>query len=180
MQRLLEIADLKIIRLAKKDAAALDGGENSFTSNEQLEVSLEGGTFRWTVKSVAPFTKAYEAEDEIDDDVEIYGAYIGDTLAGKIELASTWNDLASIEHIVVARSHRKHGVATQLISFAKDWARDQQLKGIRLETQTNNAPACKLYFRNGFEIGGIDQCAYRTQASVANETALYLYWFPKD
>lgn len=170
---------MKIRKISGRDAAALDSSENNFTSSEIMDVALADGEFRLKVRSVEPFSKSYDADETIDDDIEAYGAYIDGALAGKVELTASWNELASIEHIVVARNHRKHGVATALINFAKEWAASKQLKGIRLETQTNNVPACKLYLRNGFKVGGLDRFVYRTQPQVAHETALYMYWFPE-
>lgn len=170
---------MKIRKISSRDAAALDSSENNFTSSEIIDVSLVDGEFRLAVRNIEPFSKSYEAAEQIDDDIEAFGAYMDGVLAGKIELTASWNELASIEHIVVARSHRKLGVATALINFAKEWAASKQLKGIRLETQTNNVPACKLYLRNGFKVGGLDRFVYRTQPQVAHETALYMYWFPE-
>ncbi|MYN03600.1 GNAT family N-acetyltransferase [Pseudoduganella sp. DS3] len=170
---------MKIARISEQDAAALDRLENTFTCNEVLDISFTDGEFRLDVRSVTPFSKSYDADDSLDEDVEAYGAYMDGTLVGKIELTATWNGLASIEHIVVARSQRKSGVATGLINFAKEWAASKQLKGIRLETQTHNVPACRLYLRNGFKVGGMDSFVYRTQPEVAHETALYMYWIPE-
>ncbi|EFK5685768.1 TPA: streptothricin N-acetyltransferase Sat1, partial [Escherichia coli] len=48
---------------------------------------------------------------------------------------------------------------------------------IRLETQTNNVPACNLYAKCGFTLGGIDLFTYKTRPQVSNETAMYWYWF---
>ncbi|WP_374585016.1 GNAT family N-acetyltransferase [Pseudoduganella sp.] len=170
---------MKIARICGSDAAALNSTENNFTSCEVMDVSLVDGEFQLEVRSVEPFSKSYDADESIDDDTEAFGACLDGALVGKIELAASWNGLASIEHIVVARSHRKHGVATALIDFAKEWAASKGLKGIRLETQTNNVPACKLYLRNGFKVGGLDRFVYRTQPHVAHETALYMYWLPE-
>jgi ribosomal protein S18 acetylase RimI-like enzyme len=170
---------MKIERILNLSAYSLDRDENAFTSSEVFDICIVGGDIRLNARSVESFTKSYAADDEYDDDVETYGAFVDGALAGKIALASTWNELASIEHVVVARSFRQRGIASALIDFAKSWAQDRRLKGVRLETQTNNVAACKLYFRNGFEVGGFDRLIYRTQAKVADETALYLYWFPE-
>lgn len=169
---------MKIEKIHDQLAALLDREENTFTSSEVFDVSVVDGEIRLSPRAVEPFTKSYDADGERDDDVEAYGAFVNGALAGKIELTSTWNGLASIEHIVVSREFRQRGIATALIDFAKSWAQDRQLKGLRLETQTNNVPACRLYLLNGFEVGGFDRFVYRTQAHVANEIALYLYWFP--
>jgi ribosomal protein S18 acetylase RimI-like enzyme len=171
---------MKIEKINHQLSASLDRDENSFTCSEVFDISLANGEIGLSARAVEPFTKSYGADSECDDDAEAYGAFVDGALAGKINLMSTWNELASIEHIVVARNFRQRGIATALIDFAKSWAQDRQLKGVRLETQANNVPACKLYLRNGFEVGGFDRLAYRTQAEVANETALYLYWFPEQ
>ncbi|WP_426337044.1 GNAT family N-acetyltransferase [Pseudoduganella sp. R-31] len=171
---------MKIERIHERLASALDREENTFISSEVFDISLVDGDIRLSTRTVEPFTKRYDADDECDDDVEAYGAFVDGGLAGKIELATSWNDLGSIEHIVVSRTFRQRGIATALIQFAKSWPQDRLLKGLRLETQTNNVPACRLYLRNGFEVGGFDRFVYRTQEQVANETALYLYWFPEQ
>ncbi|KQZ42289.1 GNAT family N-acetyltransferase [Duganella sp. Root1480D1] len=169
---------MKIVRLIEEDFGPLDREENTFTGDEVLDVLFIDGEIRLATRSVEQFTKIYGQDHSQDDDVEAYGAFLNGTLAGKIELAPAWNDLGSIEQIVVAREFRQRGIATELINFAKSWALGKQLKGLRLETQTNNVAACKLYFQNGFEVGGFDRLTYRTQPQVSNETALYLYWFP--
>lgn len=171
---------MKIERIHEQDFAELDREENTFTSNEIFDVRMVDGEIQLNKRGVEPFTKTYDADGVLDDDVEAYGAFVNGSLAGKIELAATWNELASIEHIIVARGFRKLGIASALIEFAKQWALRNRLKGIRLETQTNNVPACNLYLRHGFEVGGFDRFTYRTQAQVADETALYLYWFPQQ
>ncbi|WP_426341395.1 GNAT family N-acetyltransferase [Pseudoduganella sp. S-14] len=168
---------MRIEKIHKQPTSWLDREENTFTSSEVFDIFLVDGDIRLGPRTVEPFTKRYEADDECDDEVEAYGVFVNGVMAGKIELASTWNELASIEHVVVSREFRQRGIATALIKFAKSWAQDKQLKGLRLETQTNNVPACKLYLRNGFEVGGFDRFVYRTQEQVASETALYFYWF---
>ncbi|HEL4496306.1 TPA: hypothetical protein UNY99_005202, partial [Escherichia coli] len=42
---------------------------------------------------------------------------------------------------------------------------------------TNNVPACNLYAKCGFTLGGIDLFTYKTRPQVSNETAMYWYWF---
>lgn len=168
---------MQVIRLGDAESGRLDRDENTFTSNEVFDVFLVDGEIRLVARHVEQFTKTYDADDSPAEDVESYGVFVNNALAGKIDLAPAWNDLASIEQIVVAREFRQCGIATVLIDFAKSWALSKQLKGIRLETQTNNVGACKLYLKNGFKVGGFDSFTYRTQPRVSNETALYFYWF---
>ena len=168
---------MKIERIFDQTISPLDHEENTFTSNEVFEIGLADGEICLSTRIVEQFTKTYGQNDSWDDDAEAYGAFLNGALVGKIELSPAWNDLGSIEQIVVAQDFRHRGIATELINFAKSWALGKQLKGLRLETQTNNVAACRLYFRNGFEVGGFDKLTYRTQPEVSGETALYLYWF---
>ena len=68
-------------------------------------------------------------------------------------------------------------MATALLDFAKAWARQSGLAGVRLETQSTNVPACRLYQRHGFVLGGADRLVYRADPALAHEVALYWYWF---
>ncbi|WP_439888796.1 GNAT family N-acetyltransferase [Pseudomonas sp. MBLB4123] len=169
---------MKVSKIPKKMAAELDS-ENNFIVREVFSVLLSDRIFELSTRSVSPYLKDYTSDDEPEDDSDCYGAFVDQELVGKIVLSSTWNDLASIEHIVVARTHRGKGVATGLIEFAKEWALSKRLHGIRLETQTNNVPSCNLYAKCGFTLGGIDLFSYKTRPQVSNETAMYWYWFPR-
>lgn len=165
-----------ISSIPEEAAQALDA-ESCFVVREVFNVGLAGKAFGFAVESVMPYLKTYASDEALDDDCFVYGAFVNQALAGKIVLSSTWNNLAQIEHIVVAHTHRGTGVAKSLIEFAKQWALGNDLQGIRLETQTNNVPACRLYAQCGFVLGGIDLYAYKTQPHVSNEIAMYWYWF---
>ncbi|HHU1537244.1 TPA: streptothricin N-acetyltransferase Sat2 [Escherichia coli] len=167
---------MKISVIPEQVAETLDA-ENHFIVREVFDVHLSDQGFELSTRSVSPYRKDYISDDDSDEDSACYGAFIDQELVGKIELNSTWNDLASIEHIVVSHTHRGKGVAHSLIEFAKKWALRRQLLGIRLETQTNNVPACNLYAKCGFTLGGIDLFTYKTRPQVSNETAMYWYWF---
>ncbi len=167
---------MKISVIPEQVAETLDA-ENHFIVREVFDVHLSDQGFELSTRSVSPYRKDYISDDDSDEDSACYGAFIDQELVGKIELNSTWNDLASIEHIVVSHTHRGKGVAHSLIEFAKKWALSRQLLGIRLETQTNNVPACNLYAKCGFTLGGIDLFTYKTRPQVSNETAMYWYWF---
>ena len=167
---------MNISVITEQVAKALDA-ENHFMVREVFDVHLSNQGFELSARSVSPYRKDYISDEESNEDSTCYGVFIDQELVGKIALGSTWNDLASIEHIVVSHAHRGKGVAHSLIEFAKEWALSRHLLGIRLETQTNNVPACKLYAKCGFTLGGIDLFMYKTRPQVSNETAMYWYWF---
>ena len=70
---------------------------------------------------------------------------------------------------------RGKGVGMALMTHAIEWARMQEFPGMMLETQNNNVPACKLYEKCGFVLGGFDQYAYKNFPESKNEIALYWY-----
>ncbi len=109
----------------------------------------------------APYRKDYISDDDSDEDSACYGAFIDQELVGKIELNSTWNDLSLYRtHCCVAHAPRQRSRA-QSHRICEKWALSRQLLGIPLETQTNNVPACNLYAKCGFTLGGIDLFTYK-------------------
>lgn len=58
----------------------------------------------------------------------------------------------------------------------KDWAQDNRMLGIMLETQNNNVGACKFYERYGFSIGGFDKYLYKGFKQLSDEIAIYWYF----
>lgn len=56
-----------------------------------------------------------------------------------------------IDNIVVAPSFRRHGIATQFLGFADDFARHHTIDTIELQVAAGNAVALALYERCGFD-----------------------------
>ncbi len=96
---------MKISVIPEQVAETLDA-ENHFIVREVFDVHLSDQGFELSTRSVSPYRKDYISDDDSDEDSACYGAFIDQELVGKIELNSTWNDLASIEHIVVSHTHR--------------------------------------------------------------------------
>ncbi|HBD9430201.1 TPA: streptothricin N-acetyltransferase Sat1, partial [Shigella flexneri] len=92
---------MKISVIPEQVAETLDA-ENHFIVREVFDVHLSDQGFELSTRSVSPYRKDYISDDDSDEDSACYGAFIDQELVGKIELNSTWNDLASIEHIVVS------------------------------------------------------------------------------
>ena len=55
------------------------------------------------------------------------------------------------------------------------WATERGLPGIRVETQSNNVPACKFYESCGLHLGGFDRDLYRAMDGGTTEIALFWY-----
>lgn len=63
--------------------------------------------------------------------------------------------------LMVAASHRRRGVATELMRAAEDWAGDAQIRKLELHVFPHNAPAIALYERLGYEREGLRRAQYR-------------------
>jgi ribosomal protein S18 acetylase RimI-like enzyme len=69
-------------------------------------------------------------------------------------LAHHWRWRAQIEHLVVDRSHRGHGVGSRLLLAAKRWARGSQMQAINVMLPNKNDPAIALFRRHGYQFQG--------------------------
>ena len=85
-----------------------------------------------------------------------------------------------IEDLAVDRSVRRSGIGSLLMDIAAEWTKELGLPTIRLETQSNNVPACRFYQRYGFKLGGFDRYLYSALDLQRHETALYWYLFVGD
>ena len=63
-----------------------------------------------------------------------------------------------IHTLCVPPAQAGHGYATQMISFAKDYAQMRGYSVIRIDTFSHNEPAKTLYQKNGFRISGYADC----------------------
>ena len=161
-----------------KDINKMDG---TFSIDARLSLYLEDDEIGYKVAKIPKSKKRYRA-DEFDEktymddpDKTIFLAYVDSQIAGQIILRKNWNNYAYIEDIAVDAKFRRQGVGKELISWAKQWARQQNLAGIMLETQNNNVPACKFYERCGFRLAGFDQYLYKGLDPETQEIALYWY-----
>lgn len=61
-----------------------------------------------------------------------------------------------------------------LLEKAIEWAKENKLIGLMLETQDVNITACRFYSKNKFVIGAVDNMLY-SNFSTANEKAVFWY-----
>jgi GNAT superfamily N-acetyltransferase len=74
-------------------------------------------------------------------------------LEGRTDLAVLWD-------IRVDPPYRRRGVGTALFEAAGHWARARGCRTLRVETQDNNAAACRLYERCGCMLARVRPGAY--------------------
>lgn len=155
-------------------------------ANEPFEVigrivpKYENNTWTYTEEI---YPEVYEKQ--YHNDVEDYEAYISnrdktvlffydnDICIGQIKMHRNWARYAFIDDIAVSRNARGKGVGRALINQAIEWAKQNQLMGLMLETQDNNLWACRFYSKCGFRIGGIDDMVYANFPNIAGEKAIH-------
>lgn len=65
--------------------------------------------------------------------------------------------------LVVGSSHRRQGIGTQLLTYARDWCRQRRLAAMFLEMQSKNFPAISLARKLGFTYAGYSDRYYPDQ-----------------
>ncbi|WLQ16321.1 GNAT family N-acetyltransferase [Hahella aquimaris] len=114
------------------------------------------------------------AVEESSGRTALFAARVEKRLVGFALIIESWNGMAEIAEIAVDRNARGQGVGMSLLSAAEDWARQQGFRFIRLETQSTNPAACKLYARAGYSLEGFDRMLY---ANSENEGETALFWY---
>lgn len=174
---------MTILKLEESNLCDYFADEEPFPVIGRLSPKLENGV--WTYGEQLfdePREKQYPP-DEIDlaqylktPERAIFLAYEDGVPVGRIVLRRNWNRNAFVEDIAVRRAARGRGVGSALLARAGDWAREQGLHGLMLETQDTNLLACRFYQKNGFQLGGVDGCLYRNfEEPYRSETALFWY-----
>jgi streptothricin acetyltransferase len=161
-----------------QDANQCDG---SFIVESHLVLALENGKLTYSTIPVDAYVKEYPIE-EMDitsflDNPEkvIFIAYVDGKLAGQIDVVKWWNEYAYVNAFAVKAEYRKHGIGRALLERVIVWAREHQFPGVMLETQNNNAPACALYKKCGFELSGFDKDLFKGLTPETKEIALFWY-----
>lgn len=66
------------------------------------------------------------------------------------------------------------GRGLRAVARAVQWAKQQNLAGVALETQDNNLTACRFYQRCGMQIGAVNTMLYRNfPPPWSEEIAIY-------
>ena len=168
----------------------------SFTAESEFHIELmDGGLggFRFAEERVTPYLKYGENDDDVTDwdkqhDVSKWGIFIafdgdrpvaGAAVAVGISAGMTTpfesKDVASLWDLRVHPDERRRGVGSKIFKHAADWAKQRGYKQLKIETQNNNAPACRFYVKQGCELGAIHRYGYANCPDVAHETMLLWY-----
>jgi len=189
--------DLTIRQLTFADVPRLIEIDAEFESDRFLDVekTTNGLEVTWQLVErplVPPFRSRYyslnrQQRQEVGVRLQTGdGLYLAaeDTHTGKfIALLDMererWRDSAVVWNIMVDRAYRRKGLGRELVSRAVAWGRNLGLRGIVLETQTNNLAACHFYQAMGFKLCGIDDHFYSNDDTGAKEVAI-VWWYELD
>jgi ribosomal protein S18 acetylase RimI-like enzyme len=172
---------LDIVEISADNIGDVNKTDTTHEINSKIVPFIENGNFSYIIEEIdPPYHKTYE-EDNIDyteyidnPDKIVFLAYADGVPAGQIVLRRNWNHFAYIEDIRVSSEFRGRGTGVALLKKAEEWAKKGEMPGIMLETQDVNVPACRLYEKFGFIIGGVDKKLYGG-TKYAHETALFWY-----
>lgn len=171
------------ITLRPMDATSLqqvDRFERNSRVTSQLVLHVQNNEITYSIVPVEPYEKVLSIDTEdyttfIDNPQKvIFFADVDGVPAGQIKMVPWWNKFAYVEELAVDTQFRGQGVGQALLNRAIAWARERGFPGIMLETQDNNVPACKLYAKCGFVLGGFDRYTF-SNFPQAGEIALYWY-----
>jgi N-acetylglutamate synthase-like GNAT family acetyltransferase len=171
---------------------SLDG---SFPSDRVLVVDPRGSppeldiALRWQqIKPAGSRRRHFYGRDEFLSEIEkaerfwvaeVDGAVAGCALLRGIDWHPTTGDIVFI-YVDLAR--RGEGVGTALVEAMQAQARDQSLRGIFWEAQTDNFQAIKFALSHGFAVAGLNLAFYsnedfaRQRAEDSRGIAIFLYW----
>ena len=105
-------------------------------------------------------------------------AYISGAFAGRIIVRKDWNKYVFVEDISVVQAQRGKGVGTALMQKTIEWAKNEGMDGLALETQDNNLLACRFYSKCGFKIGALNTMLYKNLEKPFCDS-MAVYWYMK-
>jgi streptothricin acetyltransferase len=153
---------------------------NSLVTSK-LRPHIQDNKISYSIIPVEPYEKILNVDAEdyttfIDNPEKVifFGDVDGQPV-GQIKMVPWWNKFTYVEELTIHTPFRGKGVGRALLTHAIEWAKQQNLPGVTLETQDNNVPACMLYERCGFVLSGFDLYAYRNFPEARDEIALYWY-----
>ncbi|MET4577673.1 GNAT family N-acetyltransferase [Ottowia thiooxydans] len=168
---MLEIA-LVNLELAPSWSAA----DRSFLVEYSANPRLERGHLLLDPIPVDPYVKTYSVDAH--QEAECHVALVDGKVAGELRCGPYWNGYLYVHDLVVGVGYRRQGVGEALVRHSIRRANTMALQGVMLETQNTNWPACCLYERCGFQLGGFDKLLYKALEPSSTELALFWYWTP--
>jgi len=154
------------------------------TYNEHFRHEIEHGAFTVFKKGVYPTKK--DAEKAINSGT-LYVYEVDDNIAGSIivdkvqpieyedikwEQACTNNEVMVIHLLMVRPSMTGKGIASSLVRYAMEMAKNNSCKALRLDTGSQNIPAVSLYKKLGFRV--VSTASMKVGNTIAHKGHLFL------
>ncbi len=94
-------------------------------------------------------------------------------LIGLLDLEiQDWNNTVLLWDLMIDLDYRRQGLGRRLWHRALDFARQEGVRAILLETQNTTVAACRFYGRMGCELVGLNEIYY-TNDGLSREVALF-------
>ena len=141
----------KMTRFNMKD---FNKPNEDFIVSGKIIPTYEDNVWKYTEEIFSePYFKKYEDEEidmsYIEDDQKVvFLYYIENICIGRIMISTKWNGYAYIDDIAVSKDYRRNGIGVALLTKAIEWAKENGLCGLMLETQDINVSACHFYAKN--------------------------------
>jgi ribosomal protein S18 acetylase RimI-like enzyme len=122
-----------------------------------------------TVRLPRGMTVRYPRDlDQLIDDWQRGEGFLVAEAEGKIRgyvdvLARRWEGTAWVANLAVDVDYRRQGIGRRLMGHAEQWAREQGLGTVVVETSTKNYPAVSFYEALGFAFCGFNDRYYVNQ-----------------
>ena len=133
--------EIMIVQISNENIKDVNKANEPFEVIGRIIPKYENDTWTYTEEL---YTEVYEKQ--YPQDVEDYEAYINnkekiifffydnDTCIGQIKMHKNWGRYAYIDDLIVSKDARGRGVGHALINQAIEWAKQNQLMGLKLET----------------------------------------------
>lgn len=142
-------ANVEIVDLAERDIENVESLELQLFNDDSI------GDKAWSKDIIKGII--------FNDNYIKYVAKIGNEIVGYIVCEVT--DEINISRVAVAGSYQNHGIATKLINFVFDKAKEKDMN-LSLEVCENNIRAYKLYTKLGFELRRVRKNYYKDGSSA--------------
>jgi GNAT superfamily N-acetyltransferase len=111
----------------------------------------------------------------IEDGLALLAEHDGLKVALLVAQLEPGRKIFRIHDLRVDFDHRREGLATAMLFQTVSLAREQELRAVAAETQTDNLPGAQLLQKCGFELAGVDTRRL-TNHDLVKESAT-LFWY---
>ncbi|MFV2017481.1 GNAT family N-acetyltransferase [Micromonospora sp. LOL_023] len=152
-------------KISNADLDAIHQLDTSFSATSVYQVAVREDGFRLRETPVPPLSRRYDLTEGVTAGSrpwDLYALAVTDTRPVGF-MATTyerWNGRQVVNELHVAPTHRRRGLARELLGLVAVTARENGARELWLETQNVNIAAVRAYRRLGFVLTGIDTTRY--------------------